>query len=120
MPSPEQFLRGFNLYSGLKFKNWILKKINISEKNIVKWNVYQFPIELIFECTSLKCINSSELEHELYSLIDFKKIIRSDSNRPYLSEIKFKNIYNNDNFVILKLTGYSKRVSEKVALELNR
>lgn len=119
MPSPEQFLIGFHLHEGLKFNNWILKKINISEENIVKWNVYQFPIKLIFECSSSKCINPTELEHKLYSSIDSKRIIRSDSGRPYLSEIKFKKMNHENNFVILELMGHSKRVSEKVALENN-
>ena len=117
MPTVNQFLGGFNIYKNILISGWILRDIEIKEENIVRWNEYQYPIQLTFERT-LNSKSTNNLERQLYLHIGDRKIIRTDSNRPYVSEIKFVSIHQSNNFTVIKLLGHSKRVSENIASKI--
>lgn len=117
MPTAEQFLSGFDIYKGLVIGKYKLKKINITEFEIVKWNEYGFTIRLKFK----------PLKDEIYKedISNFKKkflnhagnikIIRSNSRRPYLCNFMYKEHkikIRHNNTIIYELEGRASRTSE--------
>lgn len=122
MPDPETFLRGFNISEKNKYGSYIIKEIDISEKTIVRYNEYSYPIKIIMSWkgnTSPKEEEAKDMIKELRKYVSGDRIIRSKAGRPY--RCLFIHPYGEDftyNLSDLKLiellcTGHSKRVSEK-------
>lgn len=120
MPDPGTFLEGFNIAEKDKYGSYIIKEINISEKTIVRYNEYSYPIKIVMSWTGSSSPteeDAKDMIKELRKYVSKDRIIRSKAGRPY--RCLFIHPYGEDfgyNLSNLKLieltcTGHSKIVS---------
>jgi hypothetical protein len=120
MPTVEEYLSGFNVKQGQRYGSFVLKDVYVDHHSVVRWNVYEYPTELIFSFTGRdkptrhdddKCLES------FYHHVQGERIIRTSANRPYLCTFiysKVEVLYENHE-LILKCTGHAQRVKESIA-----
>lgn len=134
MPSQEDFLKGFNVDKPVKLGKYILEGADIEHNQIVRWNEYSYPTELlfIFDETKNGSLEPSEndiddLFNQIGDYVVGVKIIRSQSGRPYESYFQWPigtdgtgEISSDLKQVTFKFTGHAKRISEDRVNEINR
>lgn len=115
MPEPELFIRGFDIYEGMNISGYRLSKLDIDHHTVVKWNVYSYPIKMIWVGEG----KIPSLISEFRKLVDREIIIRSSSGRPYkclfLGKSKTLTYHVQPGKVIIMCTGYAKRVPNSLA-----
>lgn len=126
MPNQEEFLKGFNVDKPMKLGKYILEGADIEHKQIVRWNEYSYPTELLFIFDDTGNVSNKPTENDVDELfnkigdyVKGVKIIRSQSGRPYESYFQWPigtdgtgDISADLKEITFKFTGHSKRVSE--------
>lgn len=120
MPSAEQFVDGFGVYDGLVIGDYVIVDIKCVERQVQRWNQYEFPIEIKFRWRGYNLQTKSDignLQHIFDDYVHRERIIRSNSGRPFICTFNTKNIdltYTN-NTVTLYYLGFAQRTSESNA-----
>lgn len=125
MPDAAAYQKGFDLYIGQVYANYRLSEIKIGHVQEKLWNEYSYPTTLNFTWVGSgkadeKAITS--MFEAFRNHIDFVKIIRSDSGRPYKCLFQYPitqppgyRASADFSTVMLQYHGYAKRIGEAEA-----
>ena len=125
MPTPDQFLTGFNVALNNAYGNYKITNIDITEQNIVLFNEYLFKIDITFQwqgTTPPKGEDANTMLQQFFNKINSIRIVDSSSGRHYKSTFAWPigkqatiTQENNFNTIHYITEGYSKRVSKAEA-----
>lgn len=122
MPTADQFIEGFHLHRGQQFGNYVITNIKCEERQVQRWNSYEFHIQIFLNWTPSNSIQQTEhdinnLQHNFDLYVRDEKIIRSNSGRPFICNFNVREIPLSriGNKIILNYLGFAQRTSEKVA-----
>ena len=86
MPDVALFQRGWDIAVGQVYANYRLTAIEMSERSIVRYNVYNYPTKLVFEWMGSSAPDEKTMQ-QLFDTFNAHvagvRIIRSASGRPY-------------------------------------
>lgn len=82
MPGYKDFLAGFGLMKNLQIGNWIVTHILIEHQQIIRYEKYQYPIELTFQPLNQNA-DLNQLYQDLMNYTKDSRVIYSKYGNPY-------------------------------------
>jgi len=117
MPTEKEFAKGYKIHNGLKIGKFILDHFIINETTIIKFNHYQYHIELYFKSDNIVSEDVKQLEKDLINYISpNEKTIYTSWGNPYKclfidkSIPNYRDIHVSDNYIYLSYMGSSHRI----------
>lgn len=112
MPSPPDYLKGFDIHKGMKIDGYVLIKIHIEHIELKKYRRYAYPVELVFALTDENKGDVEKFEKDLRSHVSGKRRILSKYGNPYsctFGEMHFT-VKNNGEKISVLSAGHGVRV----------